>query len=72
MWYEEVNDPGYDFNNPGFSSGTGHFTQVVWKGSTKLGVGYSKGWVCARYYPAGNMMGDFPSNVFSADQANGR
>ena len=27
-WYREINDPGYDFNNPGRKSGTGHFTQV--------------------------------------------
>jgi hypothetical protein len=34
MWYDEVTNPGYDFKNQGFSSGTGHFTQVVWKDST--------------------------------------
>lgn len=28
-WYDELHDPGYDFANPGFKSGTGHFTQVV-------------------------------------------
>ena len=37
MWYEEIKD--YDFNNPGFSSRTGHFTQVVWKNSRQLGCG---------------------------------
>ena len=57
MWYEELNDPGYDFKNPGFGMGTGHFTQVVWKGSTKLGCGFANGWVCARYEPPGNYKG---------------
>ena len=64
-------DPGYNFNSGGFSGGTGHFTQVVWKGSTKLGIGRAEseqnGMKCAyivgRYKPAGNMMGDFPENV---------
>ena len=41
MWYEEIAD--YDFNNPGWKSGTGHFTQVVWKGSEKLGCGVGCG-----------------------------
>ena len=27
-WYEEITNPGYDFNRPGRKSGTGHFTQV--------------------------------------------
>lgn len=26
MWYGEIKD--YDYSNPGFSAGTGHFTQV--------------------------------------------
>ena len=64
-------DPGYDFNNGGFSGGTGHFTQVVWKGSTVLGIGRAEGeergmkcaYIVGRYKPAGNMPGDFPENV---------
>ncbi|KAI9633050.1 CAP domain-containing protein [Dioszegia hungarica] len=29
----------YDWNAPGFSSATGHFTQVVWKATTEVGCG---------------------------------
>ena len=62
MWYNELNDPGYDYNRPGFGP-AGHFTQVVWKECTHVGFGISGGWVCGRYSPAGNVMGAFPENV---------
>ena len=46
---------------------TGHFTQVVWKSTTKVGFGYAANanscYVCARYNPAGNMMNAFQDNV---------
>ena len=66
-WYNEVND--YDFSNPGFKSGTGHFTQLVWKGSQKLGCGVGCGsnnycFVTCNYYPGGNIGNQFGSNVF--------
>jgi len=62
MWYDEIEI--YDFKNPGFSSATGHFTQVVWKGSSKLGCGYQGGNVVCRYCKeAGNMSGAFEENV---------
>ena len=69
--YNEVCDPGYSFSSGGFSGGTGHFTQVVWKGSTELGIGRAESqegsmkcaYIVGRYKPAGNMMGDFPKNV---------
>ena len=57
MWYAEVKD--YDFDNPGFSMNTGHFTQVVWKDTKKVGFGYAGKYVVGRYEPTGNMMGDF-------------
>ena len=67
-WYNEINDPGYDFTNPGFSSGIGHFTQVVWVKSTELGMGHAATpdgsvFTVARYAPAGNFMGQFAENV---------
>lgn len=63
--------PGYTFGQPNGRSGTGHFTQVVWKESVELGIGKydidKDGMKCTyivgRYRPAGNMMGDHAKNV---------
>eukprot|EP00434_Breviolum_minutum_P015864 symbB.v1.2.013978.t1/scaffold1001.1/size146904/9 len=65
-WYQEVNDPGYNFSDAKHTPGTGHFTQVVWKGTTHVGMALSEdGRFCvANYYPAGNVMGEFASNVW--------
>ena len=67
LWYSEVSD--YDFNNPGYKSGIGHFTQLVWKNSRNLGCGVGCGssnycYVTCNYYPAGNYLNQFASNVF--------
>ena len=67
MWYNEVSN--YNFNNPGFSSGTGHFTQVVWKNSKEFGIGlYCQNNQCfmtGNYYPGGNFgyNNDYARNV---------
>ena len=58
----------YDFRSPGFKSGTGHFTQIVWQESTELGIGKAKGGdgkiiVVARYRPPGNVINHFQNNV---------
>jgi len=47
----------------------GHFTQVVWKGSTELGIGKASGrnggtFVVANYNPPGNFGGQYNQNVF--------
>ncbi|XP_028391024.1 uncharacterized protein LOC114515905 [Dendronephthya gigantea] len=65
-FYNEIKD--YDFDNPGFSADTGHFTQVVWVKSTQLGVGKAEktngGTVLVfRYTPPGNYRGQFSENV---------
>lgn len=63
-FYEEIKD--YDFDNPGFSDKTGHFTQVVWKATTKIGAaGKTRAdgsfIVVVRYSPPGNLV---PENSF--------
>jgi hypothetical protein len=75
-WYGEIKD--YDFAAPGFSRKTGHFTQVVWNGSTRIGCaraecpfaalgdaaqpGNAYFYVC-RYAERGNTDGRYPENV---------
>ena len=71
--YNEVCDPGYEGlgeveNGP---DETGHFSQVVWKESTVLGIGRAEikqnGMNCAyivgRYKSAGNFRGSYRVNV---------
>ena len=66
-WGDERSD--YDYNNPGYSPATGHFTQLVWKSTTDVGCariwcGNYMGWflVC-EYNPPGNYIGEFAENV---------
>jgi len=65
-WYSEISK--YTFGSGGFSSGTGHFTQVVWKSSEKLGIALAKSKtnkiiVVANYDPPGNFAGKYAENV---------
>ncbi|XP_059909969.1 Golgi-associated plant pathogenesis-related protein 1-like [Gadus macrocephalus] len=66
-WYGEVKD--YEYNSPGYKDTTGHFTQVVWKETTEVGVGLAtdgkRVFVVAQYRPVGNMKGteNFQRNV---------
>jgi len=65
MWYNEIKK--YDFSDPKFTPGSGHFTQVVWAGSTEIGVGRvtsgGQTFVVANYFPPGNVRGHFEVNV---------
>lgn len=65
MWYNEISL--YNFAKGEFSSATGHFTQLVWKSSTKLGLGLAyngiKYYVVANYQAPGNYLGQFLTNV---------
>ncbi|BEI93951.1 uncharacterized protein CcaverHIS019_0604100 [Cutaneotrichosporon cavernicola] len=38
MWANEAN--AYNFDKPGYSAETGHFTQAVWKGTTQIGCAW--------------------------------
>ncbi|KAM9440837.1 GLI pathogenesis-related 2 isoform 1-T2 [Clarias gariepinus] len=72
-WYNEIKN--YNFQRPGFNSGTGHFTQVVWRDSKKLGVGVATDgtttFVVGQYLPAGNISnsGYFERNVLPQQSA---
>ncbi|KAE8291620.1 Ectin [Larimichthys crocea] len=71
-WYSEIKD--YNWSSPGFTGNTGHFTQVVWKDSTELGVGMATNgntvFVVGQYRPAGNISneGYFEKNVLPLDE----
>jgi len=66
-WYDEVNDLNgqdpNDYKKNGGSAVIGHFTQVVWEGTTEVGCGYGKmtsgkvhKWYFAcNYSPGGNI-----------------
>lgn len=71
-WYNEVQH--YSYSNPHFSMSTGHFTQLVWKSTTKVGCalvpcngshGTPGQYLVCEYSPAGNLIapGYFSQNV---------
>lgn len=72
----------YDFNNPSFSGETGHFTQMVWKSTSKVGcaavkcnniIGSGQQWfVVCNYSAPGNYIGEFPKNVLRQTNGGGK
>ncbi|KAF8650036.1 hypothetical protein AX16_005453 [Volvariella volvacea WC 439] len=71
-WMDEASK--YDYNKPGFTPGTGHFTQVVWKSSRQVACAMANcrggtifqqpsKYVVCRYSPPGNFAGRFQENV---------
>lgn len=71
-WYDEIS--AYDFAAAQFSSGAGHFTQLVWKASTKVGIArvagqpgeYFETYIVFVFEERGNMSGAFADNVLPA------
>jgi pathogenesis-related protein 1 len=76
-WYSEQANWDYATSAGKGTGSTGHFTQVVWKGSAKLGCGVAScpniliggktwpdvGYVVCRYTPSGNWDGEYAANI---------
>ncbi|KAF8567486.1 hypothetical protein P879_08530 [Paragonimus westermani] len=66
MWYDEV--ACHNFNGQ-FASKSGHFSQLIWKSTSKCGFGRAissdgkSAYVVGHYYPPGNVQGQFAENV---------
>ncbi|KAJ8672875.1 hypothetical protein QAD02_004136 [Eretmocerus hayati] len=65
-WYAEESQHVYSKEPTTLK--TGHFTQVVWRDSSELGVGMARNrngevYVVANYNPPGNFLGSFVENV---------
>ncbi|XP_074112008.1 uncharacterized protein LOC141535790 isoform X1 [Cotesia typhae] len=65
-WY--VEETQHQYNREPTTLKTGHFTQIVWRSSTELGVGMARNrngevYVVCNYNPAGNFLGSFMENV---------
>lgn len=65
FWYKE--EASYNYSGL-FSANTGHFTQLVWKNTEKVGFGFAitengDFYVAVNYFPAGNIRGEFAKNV---------
>ncbi|XP_006814338.1 Golgi-associated plant pathogenesis-related protein 1-like [Saccoglossus kowalevskii] len=69
LWYNE--GECYDYDNPGWNKDCRHFTQMIWRTSTEIGVGKAKMKnsnryiVVVNYKPAGNgnLPREFKKNV---------
>jgi glioma pathogenesis-related protein 2 len=71
-WYDEI--AAYDFATAQFSDEVGHFTQLVWKASTKVGIARAAGqggeyfetYIVFVFEERGNLEGAFAANVLPA------
>ncbi|KAH0632657.1 pathogenesis-related leaf protein 4-like [Solanum tuberosum] len=65
LWVAEKPNYNYDTNKCASGKVCGHYTQVVWRTSVRLGCGRARcnnGWwfICCNYAPSGNIVGRRP------------
>ena len=67
-WYNEIENYDFSTQSSKNSLAVGHFTQLVWKESKEIGCGAACDSTfcicCCNYYPAGNFLGKYDSNVY--------
>lgn len=65
LWYAE--SLKYDYSINEFQPEAAHFSQLVWKDTQAIGIGFSKSqtgcYLVVNYYPAGNIDNEFEANV---------
>lgn len=84
VWYSEIESTSpyglatsiLDTKDAATHRQIGHYTQVIWKSTTKLGCGKGRAslqsksgdlWIC-QYCSSGNVIGQFSANVFPASR----
>ena len=66
LWYKE--EEKHDYSNEKSAPSSGHFAQMVWKKTNRIGCGVdcdssNKCFVACNYYPAGNYYNQYKDNV---------
>ena len=69
IWYLK-DSTNYNYSNP--NPNPSNFTQLIWKNSRYIGIGYSKSkndifYLVLNFYPSGNIPGQFIKNVLPPD-----
>lgn len=66
MWKKEIKDYNPNIKNYSLIS---HYSQIIWKETTHIGIGFHQDknnnlyYTVVLYYPIGNIFGEFPSNI---------
>ena len=72
MWYNENRNYNYSLNE--FQQNASHFTQIIWRDTKSIGIGFSKSsngcYLVVNYYPSGNRDSEFTNNVLRRKEEN--